>query len=191
MRSSWLLVAACGAPTAAPVVKPVAVAVAVDAAAPDAEVPDAPPDAEVLTHPDDFDLGKEIIGPLHLGMSDAEAVKLLGKPKAKPPKPDLMGATGEYVSFWDFGQALLQMSSAKPKGPFRVTSIEITKPSKFVTSRGIGIGSSRAEIVAVYGLYLGHTDEPNAILVGSVYGGMLITLRGDRVVSIFLGAMAF
>jgi hypothetical protein len=191
MRSSWLLVAACGGPTTTvPVVTPAPVVIVTDAAVPDAPL-DAPPDAALVSHPDAFDINAETIGPLHLGMSDAEAVKLLGRTKAKPPKPDLMGATGEYVSFWDFGQALLQMSSPKVKGPFRVTSIEITKPSKFVTSRGIGIGASKADVLAAYGPYLGQTEEPNAILVGSPYGGMLLTLRSDRVASIFLGAMAF
>lgn len=143
------------------------------------------------TRADDFPLQQTTLGPLHLGMTDAEAVKVLKRPKAKPPKAEMQGATGDYVSFWDFGQALLQMAAPDPKGPFKVVSIEITKPSKFKTPAGIGIGSTRAEVTTAYQEFLGYTDEPNAILVGSVYGGMLLRLQHDRVVSIFLGAMAF
>ena len=67
----------------------------------------------------------------------------------------------------------------------------LAAPSPFKTPDGVGIGSTRAEIVAVYGRYLGHTNDVNEVLVGSVYFGMLFTLEDERVSGIFLGAMAF
>jgi len=174
-----------GGPTApAPPIPPTA-----PAPPPKPNPPVAP--APAPTRADEFPLQQTTLGPLHLGMTDAEAVKILKRPKAKPPKAELQGATGDYVSFWDFGQALLQMAAPDPKGPFKVVSIEITAPSKFKTPAGIGIGSTRGEVIAAYQDFLGQTDEPNAILVGSPYGGMLVRFQRDRAVSIFIGAMAF
>ena len=71
-------------------------------------------------------------------------------------------------------------------------SIEVFTPSTLSTSRGVKIGTPASELPA---FYLRNVDEgrddPNEYLVGSVYGGMLFTLKDDTVVSIFLGAMAF
>lgn len=194
----------------APVISAVAVAPALDAgssvapAAP-AEVaaealdppagpaaPDAPDDAPIdEAFVDSFPIDKITFGPLHLGMTEAQAVKIVGKPKTRP-LGQLMGAIGDYEAFWEFDHGvLLKMSADTPKGPYHVSSIQLDRPSQWKTPAGIGIGSSRADVAAVYGKYFGRVSDASQILVGSVYYGLLFTVENDRVISAFLGPMAF
>ena len=190
-RVALVALVACHRPVPVPAPVPVRVAaIAPDAAALDAE-PDAPDDApDDANLADEFPVDKQAIGPLHIGMTDKQAIAVLGAPQLRSVAV-LMGALGDYESVWAFGSATLQMSGAKPKGPFRVASISVAGRSGFKTPEGIGIGATREEIVAVYGKYLGHSDDPAQVLVGSVYFGLLFTLEQERVVAIFLGAMAF
>jgi hypothetical protein len=192
-RLALVALVACHRPVPAPTPVRAAV-VAADAAAPDAE-PDAPPDApddapDDANLADEFPVDKQAIGPLRIGMTDKQAIAVLGAPQQRSVAV-LMGALGDYESVWAFGSVTLQMSGAQAKGPFRVASISVSGRSAFKTPAGIGIGSTRDEIVAVYGKYLGASNDPAQVLVGSVYYGLLFTLDGDRVVAIFLGAMAF
>ena len=174
------------------------------AAAADASIPidapspaDAGVDAIALSDPKSLDyehiLTWEAIGPLKLGMDEAIVFKLLGKP-AKTSFPQEEGATGDFVSDWDWPSKgiVLGMASAKRTGPFSVRSIEIMAPSTFATTRGVTIGMPLTDLPARYQRNIDEgRDDPAEYLVGSVYGGMLFTLKDDKVVSIFLGAMAF
>lgn len=170
-----------------------AVAVAVDAAT----VVDAAVVVDSgLSDPTKLDyehlLDWEAIGPLKLGMEDDKVTKLLGKPKKKS-FPIEEGATGLFVSDWEWPQGIVVgMSSESRTGLFRVRSIEVFAPSTFATSRGVKIGTKAADLPAFYLRNIDEgRDDPNEYLVGSVYGGMLFTLKDDEVVAIFLGAMAF
>ena len=66
-------------------------------------------------------------------------------------------------------------------------------PCTLKTSRGIGIGSSKEVVLQEYkdevqlGLDEGESDK---IIVGTVYGGIIFTLDGDSVISIYIGASA-
>jgi hypothetical protein len=152
------------------------------------EVPDdAPPDGNAA---EQFDIGKVSIGPLHLALKDVDAVRALGRPKSKS-KPILMGATGDYVGEWDWGDVSLQMAGATEKGPFLVVAINVAGRSAFKTDAGIGVGSTRDEVRAVYGNYFAHTEDPDTLLVGSIYGGLMLHLERDRVTAMYLGALAF
>ena len=78
------------------------------------------------------------------------------------------------------------------------TRIEIAAPSTLRTSRGIGVGATRAEVEAAYRDALGKGREPNEpdatteqlLIVGSVYGGTFFRFEGGKLVSIFVGAGA-
>jgi hypothetical protein len=135
----------------------------------------------------------ETIGPLKIGMPAKQVVKLLGEPK---DQSDLVeeGATGMYVTDWEWPATsiTIRMSSAKLKGPYRVTSIQTSVPNELTTSRGATIGTPASELPALYlrNVDEGTNDDPNQYLVGSVYGGLLFTLKDGRLISIFLGAMA-
>ncbi len=197
MRLAWVLLAACHrplpppAPASAPPPAIVAVVAPRDAPQVDAEPePEDAPADEDTSLADSFPIDKQALGPLRIGMTEAQVVKVVGKPKSKSPA-EMMGATGDYVGNWDFGDVNLQMSAGKPKGPFRVTAISVAAPSRFKTPEGVGIGATRSELAAVYGTYFGHTNDKNEVLVGSVYFGLLFTLEEERVTGMFLGAMAF
>jgi len=156
----------------------------------------APADA-ALSDPKTLDyehlLDWETVGPLKLGMSGEKVTKLLGAPKKKSAAVE-EGATGQFVSDWEWPQGIVlgMASDTQRTGPFVVRSIEVFAPSTFGTSRGVVIGTPLAALPRFYMRNIDEgRDDPNEYLVGSVYGGMLFTLKDDKVVSIFLGAMAF
>ncbi len=193
MRASVLVLAlGCGKQDAAPPAAGSAagsaaprVAVAIDAATPPV---DAAPDATVI----DAALAKladadhETIGGFALGASSADVVKALGAPKSKS-KEETMAATGETISTWNFNGLAITM--AKQDTGYVVNAIGLKAPSTAATSRGIHIGSTRAEVEASY------RPDPNSadaerVLVGSPFGGELFTFKRGVVTEIFLGAMA-
>ena len=169
-----------------------------DAAPPiDAPPPaDAAIDASALGDPKALDyehiLTWEAIGGLKLGMDETKVVKLLGQP-AKKAFPEEEGATGDFVGSWEWPSKgiVLGMASDKRTGPFTLRTIDVTAPSTFATTRGVTIGMAAAELPARYQRNVDEgRDDPNLYLVGSMYGGMLFTLKDDKVAEIFLGAMA-
>ncbi|HUS31206.1 MAG TPA: hypothetical protein VMZ53_22000 [Kofleriaceae bacterium] len=183
------------APADAAVVAPVdAAAVAVDTAIADGATAGSS-DAGVAADKLDYEhiLDWETIGPFKLGMDEANVVKLVGAPKKKA-FPVEEGATGEFVSGWEWPALglTLEMASDRRTGPFHVRSIEIYPPSTYATSRGAKIGMSSAALPALYVRNLDEgREDPRDYLVGSPYGGLLITFKDGKAVSIFLGAMAF
>jgi hypothetical protein len=193
MRASVLvlgLALGCGKQAAAPPAagsvsgSPVAVAVAIDAAAPaarDAAAIDAP-----LAKLSDAD--RETIGGFALGASSDEVVKALGAPRSKS-KEETMAATGETISTWNFNGLAITM--AKQDQSYVVNAIGLKAPSPAATSRGIHIGSTRADVEASYVHGKGETGaDAERFLVGSPFGGELFTFKAGVVTEIFLGAMA-
>ena len=169
-------------PPAAPVV------VAIDAAAsPDASAPDA-------AAPGDASSGKladaehETIGGFALGASSDDVVKALGPP-VKKSKEETMAATGETVATWSWHG--LEITMAKQDAKYTVNAIGVKPPSTAATSRGIHLGSTRAEVEASYERTKeDHDADGKSLLVGSVYGGELFTFKDGKLVEIFLGQMA-
>lgn len=155
---------------------------------------DAMPDAALAALPPvdvDHIFDWETIGGFKLGMDERKVLGVLGQPKSKG-FPTEEGATGDFVSDWEWKGITVGMAAGRRSGPFHVRSISVDTPSTFATSRGIHVGSTLAELSKIYprNTEEGNAD-PNQYLVGSVYGGELFTLEKDKVASIFLGAMAF
>lgn len=149
---------------------------------------DATPPAPATSDADPQDVG-ETLGALHLGMSATEVEGLLGRPVATGEVIE-EPATGDMVQAWrypDLGLTVTMLQSDAPA----VLRILAEPPCKLVTSRGIGIGSPRA---ALEQAYASDRDEemshPDALVVGSAYGGTVFLLESDAVASIFLGASA-
>jgi hypothetical protein len=112
------------------------------------------------------------------------------------------------VSTWTFDG--LEVTMVKQDTSYLVSSIGVKPPSKAATSRGIHLGSTRAEVEASYqpakdGMGAedksdegrtrssaagGAKDDDRSMLVGSPYGGELFTFKNGVVVEIFLGPMA-
>lgn len=170
-------------PKPVPPEPPRPVAVVVDAA----PGVDTPPDAD-----ETFKLlESETFGGIGNAAPGADVIKVLGPPKKKS-KPVVEGATGNYVSTWDWPSASAIMTSETDHGPWIERNLSIGKSSKLETSRHIKIGSSRAEVEAAYPRSDDdQKDDPNRYLAGSMYGGVMFTFEKDKVVAISMGPFAF
>ncbi len=169
---------------------PAAPAIAIDAAA----APDAVTAIDAAVAALDAALGKlsepdrETIGGFALGASSDEVVKALGQAKSKS-KEETMGATGETISTWNFNG--LEITMAKQDKGYVVNAIGLVPPSTAATSRGIHLGSTRAEVEASYQVGKDQSGaDATRFLVGSPFGGELFTFKAGKVIEIFLGAMA-
>lgn len=114
-------------------------------------------------------------------------------------KDEIWDAFGEAVQPWSFiGSGFsADMVSGEIGAPKTVLSITIEAPSALKTEHGIGIGSTKNEVIKAYADYKTEKEEAehleaegNKRLVGSIYGGMVFTLEEGKVSRIFLGASA-
>ena len=69
------------------------------------------------------------------------------------------------------------------------------RPCDFKNEKGVGIGSTRAQVTAQYEKDLARGDEApppgsNDLVVGSIFGGVIFELADDKVTSLFVGAAA-
>lgn len=163
-------------------------------AAPDAPTAPTTPDAAAASTETEpaADEG-ETVGPIREGMSAEDVIGVLGEPTEKPGFV-LMEATGEYVSDWpwpDKDLTLSMMATDEAGAGASVGGITCGKSCAFGLPHGLKIGSSRAEVEAVYGdnFDKGSTDE-NLFVAGSVYGGSFYSFEAGKVVGIFIGAGA-
>lgn len=152
--------------------------------------------ADVFTGDDleEFSLIRgESFGGLKLDMSIQEFEPLLPCLVEKG-EPILWAGIGEIIQEWNYQDCgvKLQLSTVDPETPQVISSIIVRAPSQLTTFRNIRIGSSQEEVMAAYVDYL---DEDNSVLgdtlvVGSIYGGLIFTLKDNHVESMFLGAGA-
>jgi hypothetical protein len=143
-----------------------------------------------------FDMATEHLGRLRLGLSERQVNTVM---KAEPEKGDveLWGATGEYGQTWFYPSQgiFVDVMSSAADGSKTVGSLAIQAPSTLTTQRGIGIGSSHADVLRVYGAFRAPEYEswPNgedSFVAGSIYGGLVFTFTEGAVSEIFLGAAA-
>jgi hypothetical protein len=158
---SLALAPACGsdkttpAPSPAPgsaAVHPSEPAVPVDApSAPSA--PAEPSASAVVPTPDAIRaLHKELFGGVTLGMPQGDVIKVLGAPgkKTKPAPEEKANGQSEYFAKWTWPGIEATFGSASATDGFTLRSITFRAPSKAKTARGIGIGSTRAEVAKAY-----------------------------------------
>ncbi|MEZ4398405.1 MAG: hypothetical protein R3B06_00195 [Kofleriaceae bacterium] len=139
----------------------------------------------------------ESLGGIALGTDGATVERLLGAPTERGPVEE-EGASGEMLSTWTWPAAGVSLDMAMTGDQAAVHSISITPPSKLTTSRGVGIGTSRAEVERIYAEHLGRgrepdepdTTSPEQLIIGSIYGGTFFGFHDGKVDSIFVGAGA-
>jgi hypothetical protein len=178
-----LLIAACGGHAAPPL----------------ASHPGASPAVGRAGAPALAEATDESIGGIARGMTAAAVVQLLGAPSEKGEITEL-GATGEFVANWSWKATgvLLTLTAATPAGAQTVGAITIWAPCALKTSRGVGIGTSRAEVERRYHAFLGtgrQDGEPDmtsaeSLIIGSIYGGTFFSFVDGKVSQIFVGAGA-
>jgi hypothetical protein len=141
---------------------------------------------------DEFPYDKEQIGQLHLGLSEKAVQALIPGQPARGPE-ESWGADGQYHQEWKYPQAGIDLDlvSEKQGGPKFIAAITVTSPSKLQTQRGIGIGSSEAEVSKAYGRFRNAEDStPERLVAGSNFGGVIFNFEQGKVNSIFVGAAA-
>ncbi|MEO8550378.1 MAG: hypothetical protein ABI678_10405 [Kofleriaceae bacterium] len=174
-------------PSATPPVAPVVVVIDAGVAKPTA---DAWVETEGAEPPSILET--ESFGALKVESEEAELVRTLGPPKKKS-KPQEEGATGDFVSDWTWDGASVSMASETKKGPWKARLITLTKGSKLATSKGIHLGSTRAEVEKAYT----RSEEDDGTkkdqyLVGSLYGGLLFGFdKANKVSEMSMGPFAF
>ena len=138
----------------------------------------------------------ESLGGLSIGIAARTAQKLLGPPKIIS-KSELWEADGLYHQTWTYPSAgaVVGLTAANAKGPWSVFTVTLKIPGKLTTTRGIGIGASRKNILAAYGNaaqpYKSVEQRQRSLIVGSEYEALLFSFDShDRVVRIFLGSTA-
>lgn len=136
---------------------------------------------------------KEVIdGWLKESIKQQIVIDKIGNPEEKG-EDEYWGAIGTYVQNWDYPSLgiNLEMESESQGADKIVRSITILQPCKFATSQGISIGSDTKIVKEKYlKLIDASNSDANTIVVGSIYGGTIFTLKDGAVSKIFIGAAA-
>lgn len=148
----------------------------------------------LAAEPDPFFLVKnEHLGGIKLGTLQAR-LPVFSNCTLKKGPAELWGADGLYHQKWDYPDCGMSfdMTSDQAESTKTVFSITIKAPSRWATKRGIRIGSSEKDLRKAYAKeYNAEESQPGQVLVfGTVYGGMIVYLKGGYVKEIFLGAGA-
>jgi hypothetical protein len=139
-------------------------------------------------------LRTESLGGLRLGLPENDVLKLLGPP-TKRGKLVLQEADGNYVQDWHYGHngiKLLMSAGEKKSGVKTIANITASAPCTFATSKDIKIGSPESAVRKAYAAYVDREEntEPDTLVVGSVYSGIIFNFTEGKVSRIFFGAAA-
>jgi len=137
-------------------------------------------------------LEAERIGNFSLGLLDTQVTSSLDCPVVYG-KNELWEVDGFYHQDWKYPRCglILDMTSTDENSTKSIESITLIAPSTLKTRYGVGIGTSKEEVIKIYKDYLNkvHSSE-NILVAGSIYGGVIFTFEEDKVVNIFLGVAA-
>lgn len=133
------------------------------------------------------------IGKLHLGMPASEVV---GLPGCVFTKGELVTSEVDTAlhQTWSAPRCGLTLgfSTEDKKSPLKLFDMRIEAPSTLKTAKGIGLGSTEAQVRAQYLRDINKEESisQQSIVLGSIYGGVIFELEKNKVKSIFVGAAA-
>ena len=142
---------------------------------------------------DTYDPALEALGPLTLGMPEQEIKAQLNEPETAGT-PELWGADG--LLHWTLAypaQGLSLDLAGTSAGEGTLYAIHAAAPCTLTTARGLAIGAPRETVLTLYaGLINPEWDEEasGSILIGTIFGGIMIGIENGLVSSLFIGAMA-
>ncbi len=161
-----------------------ATAAPADTAAPAAPAPAAAAPAGAWTS------SSERFGALRLGMTQGEILAAFGRAEQKDT-PERWAADGMLHTSWSWPTRGLGVDLAGEERVDDVVGLTITPPSALRTTRGIGLGSTKAEVEAAYaGAIDAEMSREDQTVVGSLYDGLMIQYKDGKVSGMFLGAAA-
>jgi hypothetical protein len=135
----------------------------------------------------------EKIGALRLEMKEAQIKQVLPKAPARSAEK-LWGADGQYHSKWTYAaQGLtLGMVAEKKGGAKSLESIGCSARCTLKSARGIGIGSTLADVQKVYAAEFNKEEStlPGHFVAGTIYGGLIFNFKAGKVSAMYLGAAA-
>ena len=144
-------------------------------------------------------LDDEKIAGLGIGDSAKSAIAVFGVP-AGVDEESSNEVDGGFTRQWTFSGGITlriwtEKSEKNTDAQIEKGSVEfitINSPSQAKTKYGIGIGATRAQVLRAYGTCIVDVEQNDTsnVLAGSVYGGILFSMRDDKVESIDVGAMA-
>jgi len=137
-------------------------------------------------------LGDAAMGWLRMGLSAAELEARLGPPDEVGSTHE-EGATGLWVHerVWSAAGVVVQLAATTEDGPPGVNTFTVSAPFAGRSARGIGVGSTEAEVLAAYADVLDpHSVPGEQVIAGSLFGGMIFYLEDGVISAVFVGAAA-
>ncbi|MGE3800791.1 MAG: hypothetical protein AB7H80_07205 [Candidatus Kapaibacterium sp.] len=135
----------------------------------------------------------ENVGPIYIGMSEGKVVEALGEPAQKTAF-EMWDADGAEHQDWKYPAKGLTVGMWRGDDKkVTVDRITLSGKSTLKTARKIGIGSSREEVKSAYLDDIDPESDPldeEQIVVGSIFGGIIFSMKDQKVTSIFVGAAA-
>lgn len=132
------------------------------------------------------------VGPLKLNMAEPKMAQSLGKYSSEG-KAVHEAATGLTVKERHYAKLGLKVTLAQEAAGARwtVARFRAEPPCPWKTPQGVGLGTPEAKVRKTYGALL-DKEMTNAeqIVVGSVYDGVIFSLKDGKVSAIFVGAAA-
>ena len=133
----------------------------------------------------------ETLNDLKLGLTKIQVEKILGKPE-EASLNEVWEADGEYHQTFFYKKLGIELDMIGDNDESKkVNMITINKPCDFKTSKNIYIGSKISELRTAYAQYYNKDfSDKETFVAGSIYGGVIFTLKNNIVESIFIGAGA-
>ena len=134
---------------------------------------------------------REALGNIEMGQTEREVRATHGAPE-ETEGPLFQGATGLYEWTWRYKEPDLQISfsAQEEDGPWTISALATTRES-LKTRRGVHVGAPLEAASEAYGDVIDAENFDEDLLVaGSLYGGVIFTLKDNHVESIFIGASA-
>jgi hypothetical protein len=133
----------------------------------------------------------ETLNDLKLGLSKTQVEKILGIPE-EISLNEIWEADGEYHQTYIYKKIGIELDMIGDNDESKkVNMITANKPCNFKTSKNISIGSKITELKTAYEKYYNKdSSDKETFVAGSIYGGVIFTLKNNVVESIFIGAGA-
>lgn len=117
------------------------------------------------------------------GIGDAE----------KKSEAKVWAADGDVHQSWYYPQKGIELDMVKRSdGKLVVGRVVITNPCTYKTKRGIGIGSSEEDVRIGYAKEINpkFSNGKKSVVAGTVYGGVMFSLKDGVVAGILIGDAA-
>jgi len=139
-------------------------------------------------------MNSEKLGTLKLDMPLSQITLPASCGQPQKDTETFWGADGALHQDWVYTACGLELGLVREKktDPQHLFSLTLRAPSRLKTLRGIGIGSTAQAVLKAYAAEYNpeESQKGQTIVAGTVYGGLIFTLKQGKVSEIFWGAGA-